>query len=80
VIIEHLPGVYSLYYHLDKITASEGAVVAAGELIGQSGTTGLSTAPHLHWEIRVSGESADPDTFITRPILDKKSILSIIDP
>jgi murein DD-endopeptidase MepM/ murein hydrolase activator NlpD len=80
VIIEHLPGVYSLYYHLDKITAIEGAVVAAGELIGQSGSTGLSTAPHLHWEIRISGESVDPDAFITRPIIDKKLILSIIDP
>jgi murein DD-endopeptidase MepM/ murein hydrolase activator NlpD len=80
VIIEHLPGVYSLYYHLDKITAIEGSVVAAGELIGQSGSTGLSTAPHLHWEIRISGESADPDAFLARPIIDKKSILGIIHP
>jgi murein DD-endopeptidase MepM/ murein hydrolase activator NlpD len=76
VIIEHLPGVYSLYYHLDKINATEGAMVTAGELIGQSGATGLATGPHLHWEIRVSGENADPDAFIARPILDKSAILS----
>jgi murein DD-endopeptidase MepM/ murein hydrolase activator NlpD len=76
VVIEHLPGVYSLYYHLDTITAVEGALVSTGQLIGRSGATGLATGPHLHWEIRVSGENTDPDAFIARPILDKKAILS----
>jgi murein DD-endopeptidase MepM/ murein hydrolase activator NlpD len=75
VIIEHLPGVYSLYYHLDKIEVSEGAMVGAGTLLGLSGATGLATGPHLHWEIRVSGENTDPDAFIARPILDKDAIL-----
>ena len=76
IIIEHLPGIYSLYYHLDKIEVTEGELVAAGTLLGQSGATGLATGPHLHWEIRVSGENADPDAFIARPILDKDAILS----
>ncbi|MDR0877637.1 MAG: M23 family metallopeptidase [Treponema sp.] len=76
VIIEHLPGVYSLYYHLDKIDAAEGAMVAAGAVLGQSGSTGLATGPHLHWEIRVSGENTDPDAFVARPILDKTAILT----
>jgi len=76
VVIEHLPGVYSLYYHLDKIEIEEGAVVAAGTPLGLSGATGLATGPHLHWEIRVSGENSDPDAFIARPILDKEAILS----
>jgi murein DD-endopeptidase MepM/ murein hydrolase activator NlpD len=76
VIIEHLPGVYSLYYHLDKIDIEEGAVVQAGVLLGQSGSTGLATGPHLHWEIRVSGENTDPDAFVTRPILDKDALLA----
>jgi murein DD-endopeptidase MepM/ murein hydrolase activator NlpD len=75
VIIEHLPGVYSLYYHLDKIAVNEGELVNAGNLLGQSGATGLATGPHLHWEIRVSGENTDPDAFIARPILDKDAIL-----
>ena len=78
VIIEHLPGVYSLYYHLDTIEVAEGALVAAGNLLGYSGATGLATGPHLHWEIRVSGENADPDAFLDRPIIDKKAILSKI--
>jgi len=75
VIIEHLPGVYSLYYHLDKIEVTEGFFVETGTLIGLSGATGLATGPHLHWEIRVSGENTDPDAFIARPILDKDAIL-----
>jgi len=76
IVIEHLPGVYSLYYHLDKIEIEEGSMVATGAPLGLSGATGLATGPHLHWEIRVSGENSDPDAFISRPILDKDAILS----
>ena len=75
IIIEHLPGVYSLYYHLDKIEVTEGSFVDTGMRIGLSGATGLATGPHLHWEIRISGENTDPDAFIDRPILDKDMIL-----
>ena len=79
VIIEHLPGVYSLYYHLDRIQVKEGTVVTAATVLGQSGATGLATGPHLHWEIRVAGENTDPDAFVSRPILDKEAILSIFN-
>jgi murein DD-endopeptidase MepM/ murein hydrolase activator NlpD len=75
VIVEHLPGIYSLYYHLDTIAVHEGDMVGAGTLLGQSGATGLATGPHLHWEIRVSGENTDPDAFVARPLLDKDAIL-----
>ncbi|MDR1301023.1 MAG: M23 family metallopeptidase [Treponema sp.] len=75
VIIEHLPGVYSLYYHLDHIAVQEGTMVRTGTLLGQSGATGLATGPHLHWEIRVAGENTDPDAFVSRPILDKDALL-----
>jgi murein DD-endopeptidase MepM/ murein hydrolase activator NlpD len=75
IVIEHLPGVYSLYYHLDKIEIEEGVIVETGTPLGLSGATGLATGPHLHWEIRVSGENSDPDAFIARPILDKEAIL-----
>jgi murein DD-endopeptidase MepM/ murein hydrolase activator NlpD len=79
VVIEHLPGIYSLYYHLDKIEINEGGMVDTGALLGRSGATGLATGPHLHWEIRVSGENTDPDAFVGRPILDKDAILSEIN-
>jgi murein DD-endopeptidase MepM/ murein hydrolase activator NlpD len=76
VIVEHLPGVYSLYYHLDSISVEENVLVNPGALLGYSGATGLATGPHLHWEIRVVGEFADPDAFMARAILDKDEILS----
>jgi len=64
VVIEHLPGVYSLYYHLDALTSSAGESVRTGTLIGRSGATGLATGPHLHFEWRVNGEAVSPDWFI----------------
>jgi murein DD-endopeptidase MepM/ murein hydrolase activator NlpD len=76
VVIEHLPGVYSLYYHLDSIAVSEGQILKAGEPLGQSGATGLATGPHLHWEIRVAGENTDPDAFTAAPVIDREAILS----
>jgi len=76
IIIEHAPGVYSIYYHLDSVIAQEDTIVEAGELIGLSGSTGFSTGPHLHWEIRVSTENTDPDIFIERPLIDKSLIMS----
>jgi murein DD-endopeptidase MepM/ murein hydrolase activator NlpD len=78
IIIEHAPGIYSLYYHLDSVIAQEGTIVEAGALIGLSGSTGFSTGPHLHWELRVSSENTDPDVFISRPLLDKDLIISRI--
>ncbi len=79
VIIEHFPGVYSIYYHLDKINAQEGTMVSIGTVIGLSGSTGLSTGPHLHWEIRTATENADPDAFLARNLLDKEAIIGKIN-
>jgi murein DD-endopeptidase MepM/ murein hydrolase activator NlpD len=77
VVIEHLPGVYSLYYHLDRVAVAEGAVIEAGTIIGFSGATGLATGPHLHWEIRAAGENTDPDALVARPILDLEKITAL---
>ncbi|MCL2205605.1 MAG: M23 family metallopeptidase [Treponema sp.] len=74
IVIEHLPGVYSIYYHMDSLAVVEGELVEAGQFIGESGVTGLATGPHLHWEVRVSGQSADPDAFVARAVLDKAEI------
>jgi hypothetical protein len=71
VVLEHLPGVYSLYYHLDRIEVNEGTLVREGERIGTSGATGLVTGPHLHWEIRVGGIPVNPDAFLKAGPLDK---------
>jgi murein DD-endopeptidase MepM/ murein hydrolase activator NlpD len=79
IIIEHFPGVYSLYYHLNDLLVTEGAMVNIGDVIGLSGTTGLSTGPHLHWEMRVATENADPDAFLARKLLDKDGIINKIE-
>lgn len=63
IVIEHLPGLYSLYYHMDSLIAKEGDVVKQGDIIGKSGATGLATGPHLHWEIRLNGSAVNPDFF-----------------
>jgi len=89
IIIEHGPGIYSIYYHLNAIKGCvcsvketcacgtiEGSIVRAGEIIGGVGSTGFSTGPHLHWELRVSTENTDPDVFVSRPLLDKNLIIS----
>jgi murein DD-endopeptidase MepM/ murein hydrolase activator NlpD len=78
IVVEHAPGIYSLYYHLDKIEVKEGDIVSAGVLLGLSGATGLATGPHLHWELRVNTENTDPDAFVGRYIIDKDAILSKI--
>lgn len=63
VVIEHLPGLYSLYYHMDSLLVREGQIVRQGEQLGVSGATGLATGPHLHWEVRLNMEAVDPDFF-----------------
>lgn len=64
IVVEHLPGLYSLYYHLSKMEVHVGDEVEAGQLLGYSGNTGLSTAAHLHWEMRLNGEAVSPDFFL----------------
>lgn len=64
VLIEHPEGYQSMYGHLSRIVVVQGAPVRAGEVIGRSGDTGRSSAPHLHFEIRHNGVSIDPGTMV----------------
>jgi len=75
VVLEHLPGVFSLYYHLDSMDVSEGDLVSTGTTLGTVGSTGLSTGPHLHWELRVSGVAVDPKRHLERPLIDTTAIV-----
>jgi len=60
VLIEHDGGVVTVYAHQNQILVSSGHSVDRGELIGKCGSTGWSTGPHLHFEVRVGGEAKDP--------------------
>lgn len=64
VAIDHGGGVISLYFHQSKIHVRVGQTVARGDVIGESGATGLVTGPHLHWEMRVLGEPTDPMAWV----------------
>ncbi len=64
VIIEHLPGLYSMYYHLSQLKVKEGQNIQQGDLLGLSGATGFATGPHLHWEVRLNSVIVNPDYFI----------------
>jgi len=64
VIIEHKGGISTLYGHLSVISVSPGERVEGGERIGFSGNSGLSTGPHLHFEVRVKDEPVDPKRFV----------------
>ncbi len=79
IILEHLPGVYSIYYHLSKLVVKRGDTVERGEVIGYSGKSGFATGPHLHWEIRVSGVAVNPECFLGENIIDKKIFIGIIN-
>lgn len=70
VIIEHLPGLYSIYYHMSELKVKDGDFVKPGTLIGLSGATGLATGPHLHWEMRLNFEAVNPDFFKTNFTFD----------
>ncbi|MGE0056416.1 MAG: M23 family metallopeptidase [Dehalococcoidia bacterium] len=59
VIIDHGAGVFTAYHHLSAIEVKEGQIVKAGDKIGQLGSTGLVTGPHLHWEVIVRGVEVD---------------------
>ena len=60
VVIEHPDGKETCYGHLNKINVSVGEGVSAGQPIAASGSTGKSTGPHLHFEVRQNGEVLDP--------------------
>ena len=60
VIINHGNNIQTFYGHLSKVLVKKGQEVKQGEVIAKMGTTGLSTGPHLHFEIRINGEHVDP--------------------
>ncbi|MFH1148319.1 MAG: peptidoglycan DD-metalloendopeptidase family protein [Pseudomonadota bacterium] len=60
VIVDHGQGVFTIYCHLSKVFAEEEAKIGRGEILGEVGSTGRSTGPHLHWGARVCGARVDP--------------------
>lgn len=65
VIIRHYNGLETVYAHLSKIKVKPGQVVTSGQLIGLGGSTGHSSGPHLHFEVRFKGQALNPSSIIS---------------
>ena len=63
IILDHQNGYISHYYHNQENFFNKGDSVSAGDVIAKLGNTGMSTGPHLHFELWKDGESVDPITF-----------------
>jgi secretion/DNA translocation related TadE-like protein len=63
VVVDH-GGVTSYYAHLSRVTVETGQMVRAGQRLGLVGTTGNTTGPHLHFEVRIGGRARDPEAFL----------------
>jgi len=64
VIIDHGNGITTLYGHTSELYVTEGQTVQRGQAIATVGSTGLSTGPHLHFEVRQAGEPVDPTAYL----------------
>ena len=64
IIIDHGGGIQTLYAHSSELLVGVGETVYRGQTIALVGSTGMSTGPHIHWEIRVNGQHIDPTPYV----------------
>jgi murein DD-endopeptidase MepM/ murein hydrolase activator NlpD len=64
VEVDHGNGLATRYGHMSEVLVSEGQEVKAGAVLGRIGSTGRSTGPHLHYEVRINDEPVDPERFL----------------
>jgi murein DD-endopeptidase MepM/ murein hydrolase activator NlpD len=67
ILIDHGDGLKSMYGHASRLFVAPGDEVEQNEVIALSGSTGRSTAPHLHFEIRKDGQAVDPLAYVRQP-------------
>jgi murein DD-endopeptidase MepM/ murein hydrolase activator NlpD len=73
IFVDHGNGVVTRYAHLRRIETKVGAMLTAGTRIGQVGSTGRTTGPHLHFEVRLDGRDVDPNTALAVAELTRES-------
>ena len=66
-MVYHGDGITTLYGHGQQVLTQNGAEVKQGDVIMQTGSTGNSTGPHLHFEIRINGSTTNPLNYVKEP-------------
>lgn len=64
VVVKHSNGLTSHYGHCDTLNVKPGDMIKAGDVLATVGSSGLSTGPHLHFEIRINGKPQDPERYL----------------
>lgn len=68
ILIDHGLGLFTMYFHLSKVLVKEGEPVSKGQVIGEVGSSGRATGPHLHWGARLNGSRVDPFSLVQLPL------------
>ena len=63
ILVRHNNGLSTLYAHLSKVLVKKGKKIKRGDIIAKTGSSGLSTGPHLHYEVRHNGKALNPSRF-----------------
>ena len=76
VMLDHKYGYQTRYGHMNRILVRRGQKIKRGDKIGEVGSTGVSTAPHLHYEVRIHNKPVDPSTYFFNDMSLNKQIVS----
>jgi len=68
LVLDHGQGIYTLYMHLSKFRVNVGDMVEKGDIIGEIGSTGRATGPHLHWGVKVGETNVNPVSLTELPL------------
>lgn len=74
LVLHHNYGFKTVYGHLNKLKVTSGDIVKKGQVIAWSGNTGLSSGPHLHYEVRYAGRALDPEHFVNWTMKNYESL------